>query len=71
MPVIYLTHPVHGAKMATMEEEAVYDEQNGWTRYNPDTPLASVEEAAPVNALEVKRRARRTSAAPVEEVTTE
>ena len=70
MPVIFLTHPDHGAKMATMEEEAVYDEQNGWSRYNPDTPSADVEDAAPVNALEVRRRGRR-PAAPVEEVTTE
>ena len=70
MPVIFLTHPDHGAKMATMEEEAVYDEQHGWTRYNPDTPSEVVEEAAPVNALEVRRRGRR-PAAPVEEVTTE
>ena len=70
MPVIFLTHPNHGAKMATMEEEAVYDEQHGWTRYNPDTPSEVVEEAAPVNALEVRRRGRR-PAAPVEEATTE
>ena len=36
-----------------MELEAVYDEQNGWTRYTLDTPV----EAAPVaNELEVKRR---------------
>ena len=53
MPVIYLTHPIHGAKMATMEEEAVYDEQHGWNRYNPDTPSIEIEAAAPVNALEV------------------
>jgi hypothetical protein len=52
--VIYLTHPVHGAKVATMDLEAEMDEKNGWTRYNPDTPSES--EAAPVNALEVKRR---------------
>lgn len=70
MPVIFMVHPIHGAKMATMEEEAVYDEQNGWTRYNPDTPSVVVEEAAPVNTLEVRRRGRR-PAAPVEEVTTE
>lgn len=70
MPIIYMTHPVHGAKVATMEEEAVYDEQHGWTRYNPDTPSEVVEEAAPVNALEVRRRGRR-PAAPVEEVTTQ
>lgn len=52
MPVIYLTHEVHGAKVATMELEAVADEQNGWTRYTLDTPDV-VEEAAP---QEVKRR---------------
>jgi hypothetical protein len=51
---IYLTHPVHGAKVATMDLEAEADEQNGWIRYNPDTP--SEYEAAPVNVLEVKRR---------------
>ena len=71
MPIIYMTHPIHGAKVATMDAEAEYDEQNGWTRYNPDTPSVVVEEAAPVNTLEVKRRARRAPAAPVEEATTE
>ena len=71
MPIIYLEHPTHGTKIATLDLEAEYDEQNGWTRYNPDTPSVVVEEAAPVNALEVKRRARRAPAAPVEEATTE
>jgi hypothetical protein len=52
--IIYLTHPVHGAKVATMDLEADADEQNGWIRYNPNTP--SKPEAAPVNVLEVKRR---------------
>lgn len=57
MAVIYMKHPVHGAKVATMELEAVADEANGWIRYNPETPPQQVEEeAAPVNALEVKRR---------------
>lgn len=50
---IYLTHPVHGAKVATMELEAEADEKNGWTRYNPDTP---VQVAPAVNTLEIKRR---------------
>jgi len=54
--VIYLTHPVHGAKVATMDLEAEADERNGWTRYNPDTP--SVPEAA-ANTLVVKRRTTR------------
>ena len=54
--VIYLKHPKHGTKVATMELEAAYDETNGWKRYTLDTP--QVTEAAPVNALEVKRRRR-------------
>jgi hypothetical protein len=52
MPVIYMKHEVHGAKVANMEAEAVADEKNGWVRYTLDTPV----EAAPVNVLEVKRR---------------
>jgi hypothetical protein len=52
---VTLVHPIHGAKVATMEAEAEADEQNGWVRYNPDTSSDS-EEAAPVNVLEVKRR---------------
>jgi len=57
---IIMIHPVHGAKIATMELEAEADEQNGWTRYNPDTP-SETEEAAPVNVLEVKRRRKTTA----------
>ena len=52
--VIYLKHPVHGRKVATMDLEANADEQNGWVRYTEDTP--DFELAAPVNVLEVKRR---------------
>ena len=58
MAVIYMSHPIHGAKVATMELEAEEDEKNGWTRYTLDTPV----EAAPVaNKLEVKRRRGRPS----------
>ena len=56
MAVIYMTHPVHGAKVATMELEAVADEANGWVRYTPETPSV-VEEAAPEQ--EVKKRGRK------------
>jgi hypothetical protein len=52
MPIIYLEHPRHGTKVATMEQEAVFDEENGWTRYTLGAP-SSQEEAAP-------KRARRT-----------
>lgn len=57
--IIYLEHPEHGAKVATMDLEAEMDERNGWTRYNPDTH--SETEAAPVNVLEVKRRRKTTA----------
>jgi hypothetical protein len=39
-----------------MEQEAEYDEQNGWVRYTDDTPSEDEVIAAPVNTLEVKRR---------------
>jgi len=64
---IYLKHDVHGTKVANMDLEAEYDEQNGWERYNPDTPSAP-EVAAPVNELEPKRRRSRP---PVEAVAVE
>lgn len=38
-----------------MEQEAVYDEANGWVRYTPSTPPAE-DVAEPVNQLEVKRK---------------
>jgi hypothetical protein len=62
MPIIYMKHPIHGAKVATMEAEAEHDESHGWERYELDTQPALVVEAveeviaAPVNTLEVKRR---------------
>lgn len=65
MPLIYLEHPIHGTKVATMDLEVENDEQNGWVRYTPDTlsiseEVETVEEttevAAPVNTLDVKRR---------------
>ena len=62
MPIIYLKHPIHGAKVATMELEAEYDEQNGWVRYNPDEPAQEAELPAflqkSVNELEPARRGR-------------
>jgi hypothetical protein len=62
MPIIYLKHPDHGTKVATMDAEAEHDEAQGWKRYELDTQLELVEnaveevDAAPVNILEVKRR---------------
>jgi hypothetical protein len=63
MPNIYLKHPIHGAKVATMDLEAEYDEQNGWTRYNPSEVEPEVEIPAflqePVNELAVPKKGRR------------
>jgi hypothetical protein len=55
MAVIYLVHDVHGAKVAISEEEAIYDEDFGWTRYNPDEPVK-----APVNEMPAANRRRTT-----------
>ena len=64
MAVIYMSHPLHVAKVAIMEEEAIFDEQNGWTRYTLDTPI---EVAPVVNTLEVKRRRGRPAVEVVEQ----
>lgn len=40
---IYLKHPIHGTKVACSNMEAEYDEQNGWRRYNVDTPAPKAE----------------------------
>ncbi len=58
MATIYLKHPVHGYKIATLDLEAEYDEQNGWERYTPgqtDEP----EDVAVSNALTPRGRRRR------------
>jgi hypothetical protein len=65
--VIYLTHFLHGAKVAISDMEAALDEQNGWVRYNPGTP-SETEEA--VNTFVAKRKYTRKAADP-SEVTTE
>ena len=58
MSLIYLDHPIHGRKIATMELEAVFDETNGWSRYNPDTPVpaSDTEIEVTMNALGIKRK---------------
>ena len=57
--LIYLKHPVHGTKIATLEMEAEFDEQHGWVRYNPEEPEEFEEDQTVlVNQLQVKRRGR-------------
>jgi len=58
VPIIYLKHPDHGEKIATLELEAEYDEKNGWARYTPgDAPAP-----APVNELRPRRRREQSDA---------
>lgn len=62
MAVIYLVHPVHGAKVAISEHEAEYDEMHGWMRYDPTTPEEADDDdgGEPVNEMAApKRRGRR------------
>jgi hypothetical protein len=49
---VVLVHPEFGAKIATNEAELDMDEKNGWTRYNPDTPV----EVAPEPVVEAPKR---------------
>jgi hypothetical protein len=58
---IYLRHPDHGTKVATMDLEAIYDEENGWVRYTPGE-----QPGAQANELVTRRRGRRPL---VEEIT--
>lgn len=58
MATIYLSHPKHGVKIATMEMEAQYDEMHGWSRFDPDEqPLPDAPVEANVLA-EPRRRGR-------------
>ena len=59
MSNVYMKHPVHGIKIATLEMEVEFVEQHGWVRYNPEEPEESEEnEPVLVNQLQVKRRGR-------------
>lgn len=60
MSVIYLRHPTHGTKVATMDAEAIYDEEYGWVRYNPAGPAPAPSEDT-VNGLAARRRRPRVS----------
>ena len=61
MSVIYMVHPVHGAKVAISEHEAMQDEMYGWERYDPTAALvADVDEddEEPVNEMAGPKRRR-------------
>jgi hypothetical protein len=54
MPMIYMRHPTHGVKIASLEAEAEYDETHGWERYTPGEELAPA-----VNELRRRGRPRK------------
>lgn len=54
MPMIYMRHPTHGVKIASLEAEAEYDETHGWERYTPGEELEP-----PVNELRRRGRPRK------------
>jgi hypothetical protein len=62
---VTLVHPEFGAKVAINEVEIEMDEKNGWTRYNPDTPV----EVAPEPVVEAPKRkyTRKVTDQPVEQ----
>ena len=61
MAVIYLRHPIHGAKVACSDIEAQYDMSLGWEVFDPTAPKPEPEpEPAPVvNELPRRGRPRR------------
>lgn len=68
MAVIYLRHPIHGAKVACSDMEAEHDFAHGWEEFDPTVPQPQPEpepveavavEPEPVNSLaEPRRRGR-------------
>lgn len=57
MAVIYLAHPLHGTKVACEEEEAKYDEKNGWKRYDIAASATVIDEGE-VNDLRKQYEAK-------------
>jgi hypothetical protein len=39
---IYLKHPRHGVKIASLDAEAEHDEQHGWVRFDPNAQSETV-----------------------------
>lgn len=65
MPVIYMVHPTHGAKVAISDAEAILDAMDGWERYDVITSSVVTDdddEDEIVNEMATpKRRGRKRS----------
>jgi hypothetical protein len=62
---VTLVHPEFGAKVAIDQAEIDNDEKNGWTRYNPDTPVKVAPE--PVVEAPKRKYTRKVTDQPVEQ----
>ena len=62
---VVLVHPIHGAKVAINELEMEQDVKNGWTEYNPDTPVEVVPEA--VAEAPKRKYTRKVTEQPIEQ----
>ena len=51
---IYLKHPVHGTKIASLEAEAKADETRGWSRFDPYQKIAPSPNPIAVLKAEVR-----------------
>lgn len=62
---VVLVHPIHGAKVAINELEMEQDVKNGWSEYNPATPV----EVAPDPVVEAPKRkySRKVTEQPIEQ----
>jgi len=57
MAIIYLRHPQHGSKVASMEAEVEHDYKHGWEEYDPNEQEEDAEETPVVeNALAPRSR---------------
>ena len=62
---VVLVHPIHGAKVAINELEMEQDVKNGWTEYNPDTPVEVAPE--PVTEAPKRKYTRKVTEQPIEQ----
>lgn len=62
---VVLVHPIHGAKVAINEQEMEQDVKNGWSEYNPATPVEAAPE--PVTEAPKRKYTRKVTEQPIEQ----
>jgi hypothetical protein len=62
---VVLVHPIHGAKVAINKLEMEQDVKNGWTEYNPSTPVEVASE--PVTEAPKRKYTRKVTEQPIEQ----